>query len=68
MTECGVSEVTSHCHPELVSGSRFDPLEGQWTVDGQRCHHSVQRFLVLKRTAVLWARSRTGALRDDKVS
>jgi len=45
MTECGVSEMTTHCHPELVSGSGFDPVGGRWTVDGQRCLHSVQRFL-----------------------
>jgi len=39
---------------------------GWWTIDGQRCLHSVQRVLVLKRTAVVWVRSRTGALRDDR--
>ena len=29
---------------------------------------SAQRVFILKRTAVVWARSRTGALRDDRVS
>ena len=53
-------------HPELVSGSLFFLRIGWWTVDGQRCLHSVQRVLVLKRTAVVWVRSRTGALRDDR--
>ena len=47
MTECGVSEMTTHCHPELVSGSGFDPVGGRWTVDGQQriALHSVQRLL-----------------------
>ena len=40
----GVSEASSHCHPELVSGSGFDPLGGRWTVDWQPCLHSVQRL------------------------
>ena len=40
----GVSEVSSHCHPELVSGSGFDPLGARRTADGQRYIHSEQRF------------------------
>ncbi len=34
----------------------------------QRILASVQRVSVLKRTAVVWVRSRIGALRDDRVS
>ena len=89
MTECDVSEMTSHCHPRekgtdhrirsvpifARSVQRFfdrDPVLIV-SVDGGPLTDNVvfnsnQRVLVLKRTAVLWARSRTGALRDDKVS
>ena len=38
------SAASTHCHPELVSGS-FSLLGGRWTVDGQRCLHSDQRIL-----------------------
>jgi len=58
-----------HSHiviPNLFRDLCFDPLGGRWTVDGQRYLHSVQRVSVLKRTAVVWARSRTGTLRDDR--
>ncbi|MCB1223789.1 MAG: hypothetical protein KDK21_07655, partial [Mesotoga sp.] len=52
MTASGPFGKTICCHPELVSGSGFDPLDGgRRTVDGQRCLHSDQRFLSLKRTA-----------------
>ena len=54
MTESGLLGITVRCHPELVSGSGFDPLSGGLrTVDGQRCLQSDQRFLSLKRTADL---------------
>ena len=47
-----------HCHPELVSGSGFDPLGGRlFAAISGSLYLSVQRFLS--------ARSRTGPLRND---
>jgi len=59
MTESGLLGITIRCHPELVSGSGFDPLSGGLrTVDGQRCLQSDQRVFALKRTAALLATKR----------
>ena len=61
MTESSLFTITVSCHPELVSGSGFDPLDGgRRTVDGQRCLHSDQRVFALKRTAVLSLQLVTG--------
>ena len=33
MTECGVSEMTTHCHPELVSGFLFCSRSDPWLLE-----------------------------------
>ena len=79
MTECGVSEMTTLCHPDI---GFWNPLtlssrtcfgifililsEGGGPLTVNVAFSSDQRVSVLKRTAVVWARSRTGTLRDDR--
>jgi hypothetical protein len=46
---------SSLCHPELVSGSGFDPVGGRWTVDGQPSLLQRSAFFS-KRSAVLRSR------------
>ena len=59
--------LTSFFHEpgRVASERRTGPLVGGQLTDNV-VFSSAQRVFILKRTAVLWARSRTGALRDDR--